>query len=57
MTSTAPIRGCSPVWTSMSISWIAAATSRSSASVTGPSSPAIVNTERLWLASLVRSRR
>ena len=57
MTSTAPMRGCSPVWVSMSISWIAAATRRSSASITGPCSPAIVNTDRLWLASLVRSRR
>ena len=41
----------------MSISWIAAATSRSRASRTGPSSPASVKTERLWLASLVRSSR
>ena len=54
-TSTAPMRGCSPSWTSMSMSWMAAATSRSRASLTGPCSPAMVNTERLWLASLVRS--
>ena len=35
MTSTAPMRGCSPVWLSMSISWTAISTSRSSASATG----------------------
>ena len=57
MTSTAPIRGCSPPCASMSISWIATPTSRSRASATASCSPASVKTERLWLASLVRSRR
>ena len=57
MTSTAPIRGCSPQCSSMSISRTAAATSASRASDTAPAGPARVNTERLWLASLVRSRR
>ena len=33
MTSTAPMRGCSPVWVSMSISWTATSTSRSRAAV------------------------
>jgi hypothetical protein len=57
MTSTAPIRGCSPQCSSMSISRTAAATSPSRASDTARAGPASVNTERLWLASLVRSRR
>ena len=57
ITSTAPILGCSPSCASMSISWMAAATRRSSAALTGPCSPAIVKTDRLWLASLVRSSR
>ena len=39
----------------MSISWIDSATSASSASLTGPCSPAMVNTLRLWDASEVRS--
>jgi hypothetical protein len=41
----------------MSMSRTAAATSSSRAAETEPAGPAIVRTERLWLASLVRSRR
>ena len=57
ITSTAPIRGCSPVWAFMSISWIAAATQRLERVADRSCSPARVKTDRLWLASLVRSSR
>ena len=57
MTSTAPIRGCSPVCCSMSMSATACSTSRSRPADTASCSPATVNTDRLWLASDVRSRR
>jgi hypothetical protein len=56
-TSTAPIRGCSPVCVSMSIASIAISTVASSAARTAAASPASVRTERLCEASLVRSRR
>ena len=58
MTSTAPIRGCSPVCASMSMSSIAGRDEPLEGLASRRScSPAIVNTERLWLASLVRSSR
>ena len=56
-TSTAPMRGCWPDCCSMSISATATAKARSSASRIGAVSPASVRTLRLWLGSLVRSRR
>ena len=57
MTSTAPIRGCSPKWTSMSILSSATRIVASTAASIAGASPAIVSTERLCEASLVRSRR
>src|ERR1700730_3876401 len=56
ITSVAPIRGCTPVWRVMSMSSAALPAPRIAASVTASGLPANVITERLWSASLVRSR-
>ena len=52
ITSTAPMRGCSPVCFVRSISSAAFLASFTAASTTASGSPMKVITERLWLSSL-----